>query len=287
MCVPSQVGILEIAGIIHPGNPGQRFVTVLAYKFDESYKGSRAMVVAGWVGEERQWRRVRGRWVKAIAHENRTLPQGRKISRYHAAEMNANDGEYAGWNNESYRKLRFAKKLLKILGRSQMTAVACGIDLAAFLELFPHRDPPDYGVAYGMCMKVLMNELGHALDSELLDRQLALVHDHGDWDTLALNAYNQMVDDPKWKHRGRFVSITPLSSCSDIGLQCADLFAYESMRYLHDHDWTGGDMRVPLRELLKMNDNVFAIYLNRTYLENLEVLHRQGKLTTWEPRDSA
>jgi hypothetical protein len=99
---------------------------VFTYKFDESYKGKQTMVVGGWIGSEKQWGRTQRLWAKAIAYENNTLPEGHKITRYHAAEMNANDNEYKGWENEPYRKLRFTKRLLRIIGRSCMTPVACG-----------------------------------------------------------------------------------------------------------------------------------------------------------------
>jgi hypothetical protein len=280
-CAKSQlIGILEIASIINPARKGRRLMAVMIYKFDESYKDARTMVLAGWIGEENQWRRMQRRWAKATAYENRTLPEGKKITRYHAAEMNANDGEYAGWKNESYRKIRFTKKLLRISGRSQMTPIACGIDLAAFLDLFPHRDPPDYGVAYGMCMKVLMREIGKALEDWEPEYKVAIVHDHGPWDNLAHDGFYEFVDDPEWEHRERFTSITPLNSYADIGLQSSDLITYELMRYLHDHNWTGDDMRIPLKALLAEVKEMFTIYLNRDYLERLkDMLLGQGTLT--------
>jgi hypothetical protein len=240
---------------------------VLTFKFDESYKNSRSLVVSGWIGDERQWKRLQRRWCNALAYENRTLPPDRKISRYHAAEMNANDKEFKGWENEGYRKLRFTKKLLKLVGKSQMTAVSCGIDLKAFREIFPQRDPPDFGIAYIMCFGVLMQQLGAALAKDFPPEfRMAVIHDHGPWDAIALQAYNNWVDDPTWEHRHRFVSITPLTWKADIGLQSSDLIAYESMRWLDDHLWTGKDLRPALKALLDMNDHVHGEYINRDAL---------------------
>jgi len=254
-------------------------MAVLTLKFDESYK-TRSMVLGGWIGNDTRWKRREKLWQKAIAFENGTLPEGRKISRYHAAEMNANNGEYKGWENEQVRKLRFTKKLLNISGKSKMIPVAVGIDLIAFNEIFPHRDLPGVGNAYLLCMKALMQQLGTALAENQPDDQLAIVHDHGDWDVQALSGYNQMVDTAAWEHRHRFVSITPLNWRDDIGLQSADLFAYESMRYLDDHNWEGEDMRTPLRVLFGlMNRSAFGFHIGRRYLELLrEELEKDGKL---------
>jgi hypothetical protein len=226
--------ICEIARIIHPGKKGHRYMMVFTFKFDESYKGARTMMVAGWVAEEGHWRKVHRRWCNALAYENKTLPEGRKISRYHAAEMNANGGEYVGWKNETCRKLRFTKKLLRLVGKAQMTAVGCGLDLKAFFEVFPEQNPKDLSGPYVLCIKQLMTDLAFALEDVGPDARVALIHDHGDWDKDALAGYNVMVDDQTWPRRHRFVSITPLTWREDVGLQSADLFAYEAMRHLDD-----------------------------------------------------
>src|SRR5277367_3585603 len=98
--------ICEIAHAIHPANKGRRFMAVLTLKFDESYK-ARSLVIGGWIGNEKQWHRRKQLWQKALAFENKTLPENRKLSRYHAAQMNAHDGEFKGWENEPARSSRF------------------------------------------------------------------------------------------------------------------------------------------------------------------------------------
>lgn len=124
-CVKSQqAGILDIVQVVHPDPNGRRFMVVITYKFDESYKDARSLVVGGWLGEENQWRDVQRHWCVALSAENETLPVGRKISRYHASEMNARDNEFGGWDDD--RTLRLTKRLLNIVGRSGMTAVTAG-----------------------------------------------------------------------------------------------------------------------------------------------------------------
>jgi hypothetical protein len=79
-----------------------------------------------------------------------------------------------------------------------------------------------------------------------------------------------MVDDPAWEHRHKFVGITPLTWRDDVGLQSADLFAYESMRYLDAQNWKGENMRKPLQILFGlMNRAAFGFHITRKYLESL------------------
>lgn len=129
-------------------------------------------------------------------------------------------------------------------------------------------------------MKQLMILLGQAMEDWEPEYRVALVHDHGTWDKLAYDGFYQFVDDPNWEYRKRFVSITPLSSCADIGLQAADLIVYEAMRWLDNTLWTGEDMRKPLRELLKKTDDVYGFYFTRAYLEKFRaLLMQQGQST--------
>lgn len=260
--------ICEIARIIHPDKEGHRQMGVITFKFDESYN-KRTLVVGGWMAEERQWHKLKRQWRRAIVDVNRELPRGQKISRYHAAEMNANDGDYKGWENRTELKIRFTKNLFRIVGTDFMTAVAVGIDLKSFIELFPH-DPPNNGTPYVICMSLLMVLIGEAMAKHAPNERLALIHDHGDWDVHALNAYNRLIDDPKFEHRHRFVSITPLSWRDDTGLQSADMIAYEAMRLIDNQLWTGKDLRRAMQELLKHNHNVYAAWNNREALQKVK-----------------
>jgi hypothetical protein len=117
-------------------------------------------------------------------------------------------------------------------------------------------------------MQNLMNEIGHACEDRPDIDGVAIVHDHGPWDNAALIGYNQMIDDPNWKFRKQFFGITPLSWKQDVGLQSADLFAYESMRYLDDHKWEGDIMRKALRELINRNPKLYSFLLGRDRLQN-------------------
>lgn len=262
--------ICELAYAIHPDSPGRRYMAVFTFKFDESYKSKRTLIVGGWIANERQWKRVESRWQKAIAHENRTLPSQYQIKRYHAAEMNAGDGAFKGWDKT--RKNRFTNKLLKILSNGQMTAASCGIDLAAFEDLFPQRDPPGYGMAYVICMGLLLLNLADAAKEQIPDAKIAVVHEHGPWDKYALEAYNAWIDDNSWGERDRFLGITPLSWKEDVGLQAADLIAYESMRAIDNELWSKKQnfpMRYALRTLISNDVPVYGIYNSRDGLEGM------------------
>ncbi len=266
--------ICEIAHVVHPDGAGRRVMAILTFKFDESYKDNRSLMVGGWIADDKQWKRVESRWQKAIALENKTLAPEHRIKRYHAAEMNAGDGPFKGW--EKWRRNRFTDKLLRILSNGQMTAVGCGMDLRAFDELFPRRMPPDYGIAYIMCMGTIMHAIADAAKGYPPDFRIALVHDHGDWDAHALAGYNDWVDDHSWEDRHRFVRITPLTWREDVGLQAADLIAYETMRWLDNELWVGDDrMRYALRKLVSNDVHIYGVYHSKDALKDVARLFEE------------
>lgn len=262
--------ICELAYAIHPAPEGSRYMAVFTFKFDESIdKERRTLIVGGWIADDKQWKRVEDRWQKAIAQENKTLPPERQIKRYHAAEMNAVDGPFEGW--DKIRKNRFTNKLLKILSNGRMTAASCGIDLAAFDELFPRRDLHDYGPAYVICMSLLLVHLIDAAKEQVPDAKIALVHDHGPWDVCALQAFNAWMAEDSWGEKDRFIGITPLRWQDDVGLQAADLIAYESMRAIDDELWRKKQsipMRYALRTLVSNDVPIYGVYNSREGLES-------------------
>ena len=258
--------IFEIAPIVHHGRDGHRHMAIFTFKFDESYNAS-TLVVTGWIAEETHWKTLHRRWRRVIADVNRELPRDQKITRYHASHMNSNDGEFKGWDNRKEMKLWFTKRLFKTVSTDRMVAVASGIDLKAFCDLFPNRNPTDYGVAYTMCMQLAMWRMGEALDKHPPSDRVTIIHDRGNWDVHALQAFKILVDDPEWEYRNRFVAITPLRWRDDTGLQSADLIGYECMRVIDNELWTGGKMRKAMEALLKCNPRICPAYIDRQALE--------------------
>src|SRR5258708_23836244 len=100
-------------------------------------------------------------------------------------------------------------------------------------------------------MGTLFRSLAEAAKQLLPDMQIALVHDQGPWDKYALEAYNNWIADDSWGEANRFAGIKPLSWREDVGLQAADLIAYEGMRALDKELWAKDvKLRYALNQLL-------------------------------------
>jgi len=230
---PSQFEISDAARMIHPGKRGHRIVAVLQFKFDESYD-SQIMTVGGWIGEELEWKRLESTWQKRVEFENLHSPDNQKITRYHATEMNCKGGEYKNWDKE--RCLLFSQKLIHMLSKRRMAALAVACDMDAIREVFPKGDPAELKRRiYTLCFKALMVDIAHIMQTYFRGDTVVLIHDKN-WSTETLAAYNLMIEeagrdpDRVWGKRALFEGLFVKTGQDAIGLQAADMFAYETFK---------------------------------------------------------
>jgi hypothetical protein len=203
-------------------------VAVLQFKFDESYD-QQIMSVGGWIGEELEWKRLEARWQKRVDFENLHNRPDQQITRFHASHMNCKDGEYENWDKAMC--LEFSKKLIGLLAKRKMGAIGVACDMNAIRQVFPKGDDATMiRRTYVLCFKQLMIDVAHILNDHFSGDHVLLIHDHGNWDELLLHGYNLIVDDPEWEPRGLFEGLLPKTGTQSVGLQAADLFAYEAFK---------------------------------------------------------
>jgi hypothetical protein len=216
--------VSDIARMVHPGKRGHKIVAVLQFKFDESYN-HRFMAVGGWIGTEQEWKRLESAWQKRIDFENAHNSADQQIERFHASPLNARDNEFEHWTQEM--SIAFSKKLVGIIGKRRLGAICIASDIDALKKVFPDGPENRRERAYVLCIKWMMIEITRIMQDYFPNEQVLLIHDHGDWDIAALNAYNQMIDDSRWENRKFFAGVVPLTGKQSVGLQAADLIAYE------------------------------------------------------------
>jgi hypothetical protein len=208
-------------------------MAVLKFQCDESYDNKRrCMVVAGWIGELSEWRRLENQWSRCIDRHNARNKPNQQIARFHATELNGFKAEFSNWNADMSRSL--TADLVKLINRRNLKLVAAGIDIDAIEAEFPERKNVKMESAYGLCIKQVMISLGHILREHCSDSQVVFVFESSQWDDHALAAYNQMVQDPRWQDRRLFQSASALTWKDSIGLQGADLIAYEAFKSIYN-----------------------------------------------------
>jgi len=232
MFVEIRFQVNDLARLAHPGRKGHRIVAFLKFQFDESYN-DRAMCVGGWLASELEWLKFERMWTKRLKYINSRNAPNQQITRFHAAPLNARDDEFKNWTQDM--SIAFSKKFLSTIQKRDMRAICMSTDMQALHQAFPDGDPKAIQErGYILCIKQMMVEIGHTMRDHYPNDKVLLVHDRGNWDVQALNAYHWMVDDVRWEPRKYFAGIIPMSWEHSIGLQPADMVAYETFRFLKD-----------------------------------------------------
>jgi hypothetical protein len=259
-------------------------VAVLQFKFDESYD-DQVMSVGGWIGNELEWKRLESVWQRRIDFENaRNLPD-RQITRFHATEMNCKGGEYKSWDKEMC--LQLSKKLIHMIAKRKMGAIAIGCDMNAIREIFPGGD--ERGLlrrSYVLCMKQLMVSIAHILEDYFPNDHVLLIHDHNNWDEDALHGYNLLIDDPDWGTRGLFKGLLSKTGKDDVGLQAADMMAYESFKAIKAKIKSpAAAMRGAVQEMVKRDIPIQSQWIDRkAALALYDVMKQSGKYPDLETK---
>ena len=206
---------------------------VLKFQCDESYDNKRrCMVVAGWIGEASEWKRLENQWERCLERHNARHRPDQQIARFHATELNGFKAAFSNWDADMSRAL--TADLVKLLNRRNFKLVAAGIDMDALDAEFPERSGVKMESAYGLCIKQVLLSLGHILRQHCEGSEVAFVFESSQWDQQAMEAYTQMIQDQRWQYWHLFQSVTALTWKTSIGLQAADLIAYEAFKSIYN-----------------------------------------------------
>ena len=257
------------------------WVTVIRAYFDESYD-SRMFAVAGIVGKVQTWVQIEAGWQAAIRLRNQELfADGRKqISRYHAAEMNAHDNEFKGWGEDETRN--FAEQLLAVLYGREIFITSFAVKLDDLQKVFPEwcktqQEAQDY--AYRFAFHDGLLACGHIASWLNSNEGVDVWYDHGRWDPVASEVYAQMRNDATYAERERFTSCASASSLRYVGLQSADMMAYECWRESERIGFASrSDMRKFFRRIAHIDEyRISATYADERYFREIRENMEKGK----------
>lgn len=205
----------------------------------------RSFLVGGMFGDVDTWKAIESRWKRKNNLEG--------VTRFHAAHLNAGTWEFDGWSRP--RRIAYSQEMLKILKSSgkYLHGVSIGLFADEYRRIITQKGKVRLGHPYLVCFKTLVATLGGQIENggyEDVD-QVDLILDRGDHSEYATQLFYEIKSDPQFCFRHRMGECTAASSDEVIGLQVADLVAYESMRLMHDRR-TSSDyqMRPPMKSML-------------------------------------
>jgi hypothetical protein len=183
--------------------------------------GSRTYVLAAFCTTPREWAKILRSWRGIICHYG--------VTRFHATDCSNGHGEFEGWSK--FRRTSLFKKTIDILStHTNARAYSVGIVLDDYNQVVDKASKVDelFGGPRSLVFQLLIQDVAK-------DRHgpVAIVMDRPDkgWGQLK-------VLFEKTKQLGRpwcdnLHSLTPGNASRFLGIQAADLLAYEKYRHLN------------------------------------------------------
>jgi hypothetical protein len=189
---------------------------------DESVDGtsSRVFAVAGIFGTQHEWDDLSARWFRATGGVD-----------FHAAECESDLGDFQknvhAENQRVYRHLTNLLCSTKLLGRAMV------IDLQAHKKYFPNAVQGD---PYYLCFAHVLLDCAQLGYLSFPQGEVEFTFDRNlDKQYNATELYRYMSNTPEWRfHPYLSGKVGFASRKARAGIQAADLFARESMKYLED-----------------------------------------------------
>lgn len=205
--------------------------------------------------DHRYWQVFGRRWQAWLNRKNEQLKaEGRpQISAYHATDCSNRVREFEGWSIEETRDC--TRDLLSIFKTHPCVITSYSVDLKEIAVVFPEAsEKQQRNLGNIILLLCILDYLSKKIlsDPRWPEELLALVHEHGDYDAVLLDAFNNKMLDPSLKYRDKFLSITAMGAEKCILLQAADFVAYETSKAI-DRELKGHKRRKSLELLLDLN----------------------------------
>jgi hypothetical protein len=215
---------------------------------DESYDGNSlrpdALTISGFFSDEETWAEIERQWNSVNARYS--------VECFHATALNHGKEEYQGWPKE--KRVGYSAELLAILtdqGR-RLVAYNCGIRSDAYRRIINDEGQRKLGSPWFVCFKSCIAMVARHMETlPVADSFSVIVEAGSGFDNMAMEFFEKLAKNPNFAYRHRLRACTAAKPQKAVGLQVADLMAYEYFRRLHR---AGKEMRKPL-ELIRKSSN--------------------------------
>jgi hypothetical protein len=202
---------------------------------DESHDGAgkKAFAIGGCLGSFDEWLILELLWDTAM--DGRT---------FHMTDCESMHGEFSegkGWNRDTTREL--IRTLISIIRGRGILSFGSSVLVEDFKEIFP--DERETSLQY-LCFQHCIAQLAEW--ASMYHETVSFVFDQNkDFAPTAHRLFDQLRAVTQWKHADLLGTLVFQSRTTFIGLQVADLIAYESYKYAHNERFRAD---LPMRKSL-------------------------------------
>lgn len=210
---------------------------------DESYDGNptnpKTLTISGFFSDLLTWKEVEESWNHINARYG--------VPRFHAAALNHGKEQYLGWPKEL--RIKYSSELLEVVEnqKARLVAYNCGMRADAYRRIISPAGQSKLGPPWFACFKSCVAMIAAHMETLPVDYSLSVTVERGSgFDQMALRFFEQLAANAGFPHHRRLKSCEISTPSQMVGLQLADLMAYEYFRRLHKQD---SIMRAPLQRI--------------------------------------
>jgi hypothetical protein len=210
---------------------------------DESYDGNvlfpNTVTISGFFADSITWDEVEGQW-DAV---NRQFG----VSCFHATALNGGKDEYEGWPKAI--RDEYSARLLAIIGGQSKRLVAynCGMRADAYRRIIDEEGQRKLGSPWFACFKSCIAMIAKHMETLPDSDTFSVSVEKGSgFDLMAVGFFDKLANNPQFAYRQRLGTCTPERPSDVLGLQLADMMAYEYFKQLHKRP---PKMRIPMERI--------------------------------------
>jgi hypothetical protein len=180
------------------------------------------------------------------------------VLRFHGAHLNSKTYEYQGWDDS--KKIAYSKALLDAVHEqgNRMYGVTCGIFADEYRTIISDEGRRKMGSPYLACFNSCVARVARMMDEPgpgniRPEDKFAVLIDQDDECFEAVRSFYRIKDNEACPYRHRLATCAPLKMEECVGMQPADLIAYEAFKRLHAQRKTKGEIRHVLKSLMAAN----------------------------------
>ena len=192
--------------------------------FDESgSKDTPLVTIAGYLSDERRWKRFEREWRRALKEHGAQY--------LHMREYAHRRGEFKGW--PEYKRKALLANLIWIIKSNVQFRVGVVVPCEEYKATIGAIDPKDTRLSpFWLCFQTCLSAIGAYCQQEGIADDIALVFDENNESAKhAVGFYTAFKRSSKVPNGKQFVSLSFADDKIHTPLQAADLLAYEFNKY--------------------------------------------------------
>lgn len=210
---------------------------------DESFDGNPKMpnsiTISGFLSDGPTWLEIEADWSAVNDRYG--------VHCFHATALNHATEEYAGWPKP--QRDRYSAELLDVIGKQgkKLVAYNCGMRADIYRRVISPEGQRKLRSPWFVCFKSCVAMIAKHMETLPKEDSFSVVVEKGSgFDGMAGRFFSLLAMNPSFPHRFRLNAFASAKPDQVLGLQLADMMAYEYFRQLHKRP---AKMRIPLERI--------------------------------------